>query len=213
MRLVLCALMLMLSGPVVAQAADVAAPASTAPAPAPASATAVTPVQTVDLAATSTSYTKAEIAAAGEVAFGRASTEMNKILAKVFDEMGEPSAYIDGRQAGGAFIFGASYGSGKLFHKVEGAQPVFWTGPSFGLDVGADGAQVMMLVYHLHDTNDMFRRFGAVTGRAFAVGGLSAQYLVHDDVVVVPISLGVGLRLGVNAGWLNFTREKRLIPF
>jgi len=30
---------------------------------------------------------------------------------------------------------------------------------------------------------------------------------------VVPISLGVGLRLGVNAGWLNFTREKRLIPF
>ena len=213
MRLVLCALMLMLSGPVVAQAADVAAPASTAPAPAPASATAVTPVQTVDLAATSTSYTKAEIAAAGEVAFGRASPEMNKILAKVFDEMGEPSAYIDGRQAGGAFIFGASYGSGKLFHKVEGAQPVFWTGPSFGLDVGADGAQVMMLVYHLHDTNDMFRRFGAVTGRAFAVGGLSAQYLVHDDVVVVPISLGVGLRLGVNAGWLNFTREKRLIPF
>ena len=213
MRLVLCALMLMLSGPVVAQAADVAAPASTAPAPAPASATAVTPVQTVDLAATSTSYTKAEIAAAGEVAFGRASTEMNQILAKVFDEMGEPSAYIDGRQAGGAFIFGASYGSGKLFHKVEGAQPVFWTGPSFGLDVGADGAQVMMLVYHLHDTNDMFRRFGAVTGRAFAVGGLSAQYLVHDDVVVVPISLGVGLRLGVNAGWLNFTREKRLIPF
>ncbi len=213
MRLVLCALMLMLSGPVVAQAADVAAPASTAPAPAPASATAVTPVQTVDLAATSTSYTKAEIAAAGEVAFGRASTEMNKILAKVFDEMGEPSAYIDGRQAGGAFIFGASYGSGKLFHKVEGQQPVFWTGPSFGLDVGADGAQVFMLIYHLHDTNDMFRRFGAATGRAFAVGGLSAQYLVHDDVVVVPISLGVGLRLGVNAGWLNFTREKRLIPF
>lgn len=213
MRLVLCALMLMLSGPVVAQAADVAAPASTAPAPAPASATAVTPVQTVDLAATSTSYTKAEIAAAGEVAFGRASPEMNKILAKVFDEMGEPSAYIDGRQAGGAFIFGASYGSGKLFHKVEGQQPVFWTGPSFGLDVGADGAQVFMLIYHLHDTNDMFRRFGAATGRAFAVGGLSAQYLVHDDVVVVPISLGVGLRLGVNAGWLNFTREKRLIPF
>ena len=33
---------------------------------------------------------------------------------QVFDELGEPSAYIDGRQAGGAFIFGASYGSGKL---------------------------------------------------------------------------------------------------
>lgn len=211
MRVVLCALLLAVN--LLGTGAVRAAEPATAPAPAPAAATAVTPVQTVDLAATSTTYTKAEIAAAGEVAFGRASPEMNKILAKVFDEMGEPSAYIDGRQAGGAFIFGASYGSGKLFHKVEGQQPVFWTGPSFGLDVGADGAQVFMLIYHLHDTNDMFRRFGAVTGRAFAVGGLSAQYLVHDDVVVVPISLGVGLRLGVNAGWLNFTREKRLIPF
>ena len=185
----------------------------TTPAPAPAAATAVTPVQTVDLAATSTSYTRAEINKAGEAAFGRASPEMNKLLNKVFDEMGEPSAYVEGRQAGGAFIFGASYGHGTLFHKVEGQQPIHWTGPSFGLDVGADGAQVFMLIYHLHDTNDMFRRFGAVTGRAFAVGGLSAQYMVHDDVVVVTIALGVGLRLGVNAGWLNFTREKRLIPF
>jgi hypothetical protein len=213
MRVALCALLLALNvfGTGMAHAAEPAA--ATAPAPAPAAATAVTPVQTVDLAATSTTYTKAEIARAGEVAFGRASPEMNKLLAKVFDEMGEPSAYIDGRQAGGAFIFGASYGHGNLFHKVEGEQPIHWTGPSFGLDVGADGAQVFMLIYHLHDTNDMFRRFGAASGRAFAVGGLSAQYLAHDDVVVVPISLGVGLRLGVNAGWLNFTREKRLIPF
>jgi hypothetical protein len=136
MRVVLCALLLAVN--LLGSGAVRAAEPATAPAPAPAAATAVTPVQTVDLAATATTYTKADIAQAGEVAFGRASPEMNKILAKVFDEMGEPSAYIDGRQAGGAFIFGASYGSGKLFHKVEGQQPVFWTGPSFGLDVGAD---------------------------------------------------------------------------
>lgn len=207
MRVVWCSLFLLLFGANGVRAADAT------PAPVPAAVTAVTPVQTVDLAATATTYTKTEIEAAGEVAFGRASPEMNKLLGRVFDEMGEPSAYIDGKQAGGAFIFGASYGSGKLHHKVEGEQPIFWTGPSFGLDVGFDGAQVFMLVYKLYDTNDMYRRFGALTGRAFAVGGLSAQYMVHDDVIVVPISLGVGLRLGVNAGWINFTREQRLLPF
>jgi len=205
MRVVWFTLLLLLFGANAARAAE--------PAPVPAAVTAVPPVQTVDLAATSTTYTKAEIEQAGEVAFGRASNEMNKILGSIFDDMGEPSAYIVGKQAGGAFIFGASYGSGKLFHKVEGEQPIFWTGPSVGFDVGLDGAQVFMLVYKLYDTNDMFRRFGGGTGRAFAVGGLSAQYLVHDDVVVVPIALGVGLRLGINAGWLNFTREKRMLPF
>lgn len=209
MRVAIYALMLVLFGASAARAADPAVVA----APAAAAVTAVTPVQTVDLPSTATTYTKAEIAKAGEAAFGRAAPEMNKLIAKIFGDMGEPSAYIDGRQAGGAFIFGLTYGNGTLFHKVEGEQPIFWTGPSVGFDVGADGAKVFMLVFKLHDTNDMFRRFGGGTGRAFVVGGLSAQYLVHDDVILVPISLGVGLRLGVNAGWLNFTREKRLVPF
>ncbi|MGL4543459.1 MAG: hypothetical protein ACRCUI_13185, partial [Polymorphobacter sp.] len=88
MRVALTALFLLLFGAAPLQAAETpTTAAATTPAPVPAAATAVPPVQTIDLAATSTTFTKAEIAAAGEVAFGRASPEMNKILAKVFDDL------------------------------------------------------------------------------------------------------------------------------
>jgi hypothetical protein len=32
-------------------------------------------------------------------------------------------------------------------------------------------------------------------------------------VVIVPIKLGVGWRLGVNAGYLRFSKKKSFLPF
>ena len=49
-------------------------------------------------------------------------------------------------------------------------------------------------------------RFGGVDGSAYLVGGLGMTALVTNDIVVVPIRSGVGLRLGANFGYLKFTQ-------
>jgi hypothetical protein len=94
---------------------------------------------------------------------------MGDVMKKVYADLGEPDGYIVGREAGGAILFGIRYGSGTLFHKVEGQMPVFWTGPSFGVDFGADGSKMFILVYHLNDTHDLYRRFTAVQGKAYLI--------------------------------------------
>ena len=157
-------------------------------------------------------YAQKDVLSAAEDVFGRGAKGLGDVVERIFRERGEPNGYIVGREAGGAFVVGLRYGSGTLFHKVEGQQPVFWTGPSVGFDAGADASRTFILVYNLNDTNDLYKRYPAAEGKAFFVGGFGATYLQRDDVVLVPIKLGVGLRLGVNAGYLNFTRELKKVP-
>ncbi|NNC71798.1 MAG: DUF1134 domain-containing protein [Sphingomonadaceae bacterium] len=152
------------------------------------------------------------IAAAGGV-FGDGAEGIARMIERILSEQGEPNGYIVGREAGGAFIFGLRYGSGTLFHRVEGEQPVYWTGPSIGFDVGANGASTFVLVYNLYDTEELFRRFPAVEGDAYFIGGLTASYLRSGDKVLIPIRLGAGLRLGANIGYMNFSRNRRWLPF
>src|SRR3546814_6742128 len=92
------------------------------------------------------------------------------------------------------FMVGLRYGSGTLFHKVEGERPAYWTGPSVGFDVGADASKTFTLVYHLNDTEDLFERYPQIEGKLYFVGGFTATYLQRDDVILVPIKLGVGWR-------------------
>ena len=160
-----------------------------------------------------TTYKEKDVLAAADDAFGKGAEGMADLVKKIFADLGEPNGYIVGRDAGGAFVFGLTYGSGTLHHKVEGNLPVFWTGPSVGFDVGADGSKNFTLVYNLNDTADLFKRYAAVAGKAYFVGGLSAQYLQHDNVILVPVRLGVGWRLGLNAGWMKYTRESTIVPF
>lgn len=152
------------------------------------------------------------IAAAGGL-FGDGAEGLARMIENILDEQGEPNGYIVGREAGGAFIFGLRYGSGTLFHRVEGEQPVYWTGPSIGFDVGAHGASTFVLVYNLHDTGELFQRFPAVEGDAYFIGGLTASYLRSGDKVLIPIRVGAGLRLGANIGYMNFSRNRRWLPF
>jgi hypothetical protein len=53
---------------------------------------------------------------------------------------------ILGREAGGAFALGVRYGSGTLYHKIEGQRPAYWAGPSIGFDAGANAGNTFMLV-------------------------------------------------------------------
>ncbi len=164
-------------------------------------------------ASPSATYGEDDLIGAAEGVFGKGAEGLAKLIQDLLKKQGEPNGYIVGREAGGAFIVGARYGSGTLHHKVEGTQQVYWTGPSIGLDVGASAANTFVLVYNLHDTEELFERFPAGEGQAYFVGGLHASYLRRGDVVLIPVRVGAGLRLGVNAGYMKFSKEQKWVPF
>jgi hypothetical protein len=159
------------------------------------------------------SYQQDDLIGAAEGVFGKGAEGLAGIIEKVLKDQGRPNAYIAGREASGAFVVGLRYGSGTLTHKVEGKREVYWTGPSIGFDVGGNAANTFVLVYNLYDTQDLYHRFPAAEGTAYLVGGFTASYLRWGDVVLIPIRLGVGYRLGVNAGYMKFTEKRNWLPF
>ena len=183
-------------------ASPTAAPAA-APAPAPA-APAVGQGET---------YKEDDLIGAAEGVFGKGAKGVAKMIQGILKKQGEPDGYIVGREASGAIGVGLRYGSGTLYHKVEGQMPVYWTGPSLGFDLGGNAGSTFVLVYNLYDTADLYKRFPAGEGDAYMVGGLTASYLRKGNVVLIPIRVGAGLRLGVNAGYMKFSKKQRWLPF
>jgi len=176
-------------------------------------ATTTTPSTTPVAPNPATSYKKDDVVGAAEGVFGRGAEGLAGLLEKILKDQGEPTAYIAGREASGAFVVGLRYGSGTLNQKVEGERPVYWTGPSIGFDVGGNASKVFVLAYNLYDTEDLYSRFPAVEGTLYVVGGFTATYLRKGNIVLIPIRLGVGWRAGVNAGYMKFTKKSRIIPF
>jgi hypothetical protein len=168
---------------------------------------------TAPASAQSGTYTVDEIVSAGHHFFGGVSTGLAKLVERAVSNYGLPNGYILGQEGAGAFFAGARYGEGWLYTKNAGEFPVFWQGPSFGWDIGGNGVRTMMLVYNLPSTDAIFRRFAGVNGSAYAVAGLGMTVLANRNQYVVPIVSGVGARLGVNVGYLKFTREPTWNPF
>lgn len=160
-----------------------------------------------------TTYQEDELASAAEAVFGPGAEGLARLIEDIIHEQGEPNGYIVGHEGGGAFIFGIRYGSGTLFHKVEGNRPVYWTGPSIGLDAGINAGDTFILVYNLYDTEELYDRFAAGEGQAYIVAGFNASYMRKGQTVLIPIRVGAGLRLGVNAGYMRFSKKPRALPF
>ena len=188
---------LLVSGLVAAQPAPptVAAPAPL-PQPAPAN-----------------QFSSNELVDAGHRFFGGVSRGLAMIVEKAVSQWGLPNGYILGEEASGAFVGGLRYGDGTLYTKNAGDLRVFWQGPSIGFDAGADGARTMMLVYNLPRTDAIFERFGGINGSAYFIGGFGMTALVANNITVVPIRSGLGLRLGANVGYLKFTNRPTWNPF
>lgn len=158
-------------------------------------------------------YRQDDLIGAAEGVFGKGAHGLADLIKDLLAKQGEPNGYIVGREGGGAIVVGVRYGSGTLYHKVEGQKPVYWTGPSIGLDAGASAGNTFVLVYNLYNTDDLYHRFGAGEGQAYLVGGFHVSYLRRGDVVLIPVRMGVGLRLGVNAGYMKISRTSRWFPF
>ncbi|PKB14571.1 hypothetical protein B0I00_2167 [Novosphingobium kunmingense] len=213
---------------------DLAKPATSAAAPAPATpqpavasadgtpvtetggaeqAAATASVDPTAAAAKGDTYKEDDLIGAAEGVFGKGAKGLADIIKGLLKKQGEPNGYIVGREGGAALGVGVRYGSGTLFHKVEGKRPVYWTGPSIGFDAGANAGNTFVLVYNLHNSQDLYKRYPAGEGQAYLVGGFNASYMRRDDVVLIPVRMGVGLRLGINAGYMKFSEKQRWLPF
>lgn len=162
---------------------------------------------------TEATYQEDDLIGAAEGVFGKGAQGLGKLIEDILKKQGRPNGYIVGREGGGAFVVGLRYGSGTLNHKIEGQKPVYWTGPSIGPDAGANAGSTFILVYNLYDTEDIFKRYPAGEGAAYLGGGFNASYLRRGDVVLIPIRVGAGLRLGANVGYMRFSKKQRWLPF
>lgn len=158
-------------------------------------------------------YSSEEIAREASQFFGETSQNLAKAIERTFSDHGRPSAYILGREGGGAAIVGVRYGEGVLRFKSGGSQQLFWQGPTIGWDFGGSASKVFTLVYNLNDSRDLFQRFPAVDGSLYVVAGFSVNYQRSGDIVLAPIRTGVGLRAGASLGYIHYTREQSFIPF
>ena len=158
-------------------------------------------------------FSSNEILDAGHRFFGTVSRGLAQLVERAGSQFGQPNGYILGQEGGGAFIGGLRYGEGTLYTKNAGDLRVFWQGPTLGWDFGGEGARTMMLVYSLPATDAIYQRFVGLDGSAYVVGGLGMTVLTFNNVVLVPIRSGVGLRLGANVGYLKFTDRPTWNPF
>jgi hypothetical protein len=154
-----------------------------------------------------------EIVNEGHKFFGTVSRGLAQVVEQAVSRWGEPNGYILGQEGSGAIVVGLRYGDGKLYTRNAGDRRVFWEGPSIGFDTGGEGARTMMLVYNLPATDAIYQRFAGIDGSAYFIGGFGMTALTANNIVVVPIRSGVGLRLGANIGYLKFTEKPTWNPF
>ena len=197
------------AAPAASAAAGTAVPAQAAVASEPAA----TPAPAQAAAQPGGTYKQDDLIGAAEGVFGKGAKGLADLIKDLLKKQGEPNAYIVGREGGGAIAVGVRYGSGTLFHKVEGQKPVYWTGPSLGFDLGANAANTFVLVYNLYNSEDLYKRFPGGEGQAYLVGRFHVSYMRRGDIVLIPVRAGAGLRLGVNVGYMKFSHKQKWLPF
>ena len=159
------------------------------------------------------SFDKDTVLHDAEEFFGKGAEGLAKVIEKAFKENGRPNGYIKGQEVAGAITVGLNYGDGTLVMKNQKSRHVFWTGPSIGFDLGANAAKVFVLVYNLPKPTAIYKRFPAVDGSFYYVGGVGINYQRRGGITLAPIRLGVGLRAGASIGYLHYTAKKRYLPF
>jgi hypothetical protein len=200
-----------------------AAPAALAASPAatsdvqvtPPSDSQTTPLDSAPPRSEDETYSADEIVQKAAGFFGATTEAVAKAVERVFSRYGRPNAYIAGGEGSGAFFVGLRYGEGDLYMKSNGdrAMKVYWQGPSIGFDFGANASKTFTLVYNLPNPEAIYERFPGIEGSAYFVAGIGVNYQQSGRVVLAPMRTGVGLRAGVNGGYLSYAKERNWIPF
>ena len=162
---------------------------------------------------TSETYSSVEVLSVGHQFFGKTTRGLAKAVEYIFQRQGEPTAYIVGEEAAGAFVGGLRFGEGTIYYKDGTKQRIYWQGPSVGFDFGANGSRSLVLVYGSSTPEDLYDRFAGVEGSAYLIGGVGVNFQRHDDVTLAPIRTGMGARLGANIGYLKYSKRPNWNPF
>ena len=162
--------------------------------------------------ATETTYSENEIFAKATEFFGAITKGLAKAIERVFEDQGRPNAYITGGEVSGAIGIGVRYGEGTLNRKTGATRTVYWQGPTVGFDFGADASKMFILIYHLPDVDSLFQRFPAIDGSFYFIAGVGVNYQRSGGITQAPIRTGVGLRAGINVGYMHYTKEHSWIP-
>lgn len=157
-------------------------------------------------------YDQETVLKAAENFFGETTEGLAKVVQKVFEDQGRPNGYIAGEEVSGAIGIGVRYGEGQLTTKSGGARQVYWQGPSVGFDLGGNASKVFVLTYHLNSHDVLFQRFPAAEGSFYFVAGVGVNYQQSGEIILAPIRTGVGLRAGVNIGYMHYTPEHSWVP-
>ncbi|MCZ2328732.1 DUF1134 domain-containing protein [Bartonella sp. F02] len=158
-------------------------------------------------------YSLQEIIDSGHNFFGKTAGGIATAIENIFSKYGYPNAYVLGEEASGAFFAGLTYGEGQAFTKNYGQYRVFWQGPSIGFDLGGQGSRLMILVYDLDHINNLWGRYGGISGSAYFVAGVGFHVLKRNNVLLIPIRTGIGARVGINMGYLKLTPKPTWNPF
>ena len=158
-------------------------------------------------------FSQNEVVLAAANFFGTTTEAVAKAVQRVFADQGLPDAYITGDEGSGAVVVGLRYGQGWLIRKHAPPLRVYWQGPSVGFDLGANASKAFVLIYNLGSSERLFQKFPGVEGSSYLIAGIGVNYLRASNITLAPMRTGVGLRAGVNAGYLTFTREATANPF
>jgi hypothetical protein len=157
-------------------------------------------------------YSSGEIVNSVSDFLGVTAESAGGAVEKVFARNGRPTGYIAGQEGSGAIAVGLRYGRGLLYMKGQPTTEVYWQGPSVGWDFGGNGSRVFTLCYNLQEPQLIFQRFPGVEGSAYFIGGIGVNYQQADDILLAPMRVGVGFRLGANIGYLSYSRKRRYVP-
>ena len=160
-------------------------------------------------------FEKDEVVSKAKIYFADLSEGVAIIIERTFSDFGNPTAYVEGEEFSGAFFGGLRYGKGKVFFKDGTVKKVYWNGPSIGFDFGGNAAKVFTLIYNLNPENftSLIGRYPEAEGNLFLAAGLAVNYQKKDDIIVAPIRSGIGLRAGVNLGYIKYTEKRSILPF
>ncbi len=164
-------------------------------------------------AAEDDTFDKHEMLEKAEEFFGSTTKGLAEAFQKVFEDQGRPNGYIKGEEISGAFGVGLRYGNGMLHRKSGTPLKIYWQGPTVGFDIGGNASKVFTLIYHLKDNEEIFQRIPGVEGTIYVVAGVAVNYQQSGDLILAPIRTGVGLRGGVNIGYLHYSKKHSWIPF
>ena len=89
---------------------------------------------------------------------------------------------------------------------------VYWRGPSVGFDVGGNLSKCFTLIYNLPSAAALFQRYPGVEGTYYVVAGIGINYQQSGNTILAPMRTGLGLRAGVNAGYLLYSQTKSWVP-